>query len=540
MPRHSYDMYGNGSAKAQRPPPGINVRQEWINRLRAGQTAPMVGGQNDRTYPGAPARTGRSPKGTTTQYLQQQVADMMAPLDAGETARRQARGRGVRQPDWTAKLEVLDPDELTAEVFALKKVVLAHEMERKLLKAEIQRLERDSAKLEQVVKDQGEELMGTTGSSLAARDGGARSQTHLIVNLKQTIRGLRRELDATRRQRDEVEASVKCTDIEELTLVAKANFEEVQRLQLVLQSESTEGADGADAEGEYALAGTGVRPTAQAFLRLENENRWLKEENTELQSDLSKALEAAQALTSKLRAPPVAAGDERKYDGMEKPDLVKKVVEMENQVVLLQAELAGLHEKVSQHDEADDAAARKMGLKSMKEALSLKESIASLRAENRRLLKEAQESVDAAAAAGLATAQTAGPKSTLQESTGLLHSTRKVESEEGVVYQSYRPDSDAPIGHDAEAMPTQAASKTQPLASILAPPTVPDAKTATTEAGRRLEDKAIRTAKTKHDRWVKENEADINVAITEIQRAIRGHFARQAINKQLRDDTRLD
>lgn len=138
-----------------------------------------------------------------------------------------------------------------------------------------------------------------------------RGQTHLIVNLKQTIRGLRRELDVARTQREDLETSMRHTDMEELALVAKANFEEVQRLQLLLQSGGDgEGAD--DGEEDFEIAGTGVKPTVQAFQRLENENRWLKEENAELQSDLTQAIEAAQILTGKLRAPPVAPGDAEK------------------------------------------------------------------------------------------------------------------------------------------------------------------------------------------------------------------------------------
>lgn len=228
--------------------------------------------------------------------------------------------------------------------------------ERKLLKTEIQRLERDNSKLEEIVKEQGEEIAGplaggggTTLQGTASSDGAwdrfrrvarttavwgqglsiaamllltrmprihggpaGRANSHLVVNLKQTIRGLRKELDATRAHGVEVETSLRFTDMEELSLVARANFEEVQRLQLLLQS--GHGGDGNDDEGEedFDLAGTGVKPTAQAFQRMDNECRWLKEENAELQTDLTKAIEAGQILSGKLRAPPVAPGDGKK------------------------------------------------------------------------------------------------------------------------------------------------------------------------------------------------------------------------------------
>jgi hypothetical protein len=38
---------------------------------------------------------------------------------------RRTRGAGTRRADWSAKLEVLDPDQMTQQIFELKKTVLA-------------------------------------------------------------------------------------------------------------------------------------------------------------------------------------------------------------------------------------------------------------------------------------------------------------------------------------------------------------------------------------------------------------------------------
>lgn len=78
---------------------------------------------------------------------------------------------------------------------------------------------------------------------------------------------------------------------------------------------------------------------------------------------------------------------------MERPQLLKKLLEEESRVVMLQAEIAGLREKVAENEASEDAAARKVGLKSMKEAQELKEAVASLRHENQRLLREAEAAV---------------------------------------------------------------------------------------------------------------------------------------------------
>lgn len=126
---------------------------------------------------------------------------------------------------------------------------------------------------------------GAGAGAAAAADG--RSHAHLVVNLKQAIRQLRRELEAARAERDAMADSLKFTDMEELSLVARANFEEVQRLQLLLQSRG-DGGEGEDDEDEFDLTPSGVRPTAMAMQRLENETRFLRDENASLKADLNK------------------------------------------------------------------------------------------------------------------------------------------------------------------------------------------------------------------------------------------------------------
>eukprot|EP00037_Helgoeca_nana_P018596 m.177828 g.177828 ORF g.177828 m.177828 type:complete len:601 (-) comp24499_c0_seq2:116-1918(-) len=579
MSQHSYGMYGGGGGGAsRRRAPGINVRQEWTNNLRAGNAQPMTGGGKAKEYPGAPPHSGRSPQGSATNYVKQQVADLSSPHEARTAARRHTRRGGVRQPDWSSKLEVLDPDELTAEIFSLKKSVLAHETQRKLLKTEIQRLERDNSKLEEIVKEQGEEIAGplaggggTTLQGTASSDG--RANSHLVVNLKQTIRGLRKELDATRAHGVEVETSLRFTDMEELSLVARANFEEVQRLQLLLQS--GHGGDGNDDEGEedFDLAGTGVKPTAQAFQRMDNECRWLKEENAELQTDLTKAIEAGQILSGKLRAPPVAPGDGKKYETMQKPELVKKLLEEENRVVLLQAEIAGLREKCVAQDEAEDVAARRVGLKSAKEAQELKQAVSALRAENQRLLNDADAAIGSVAVArshsggspkvastGPIRVRAPGPSASgsqraaadpLSQSGagadstagGLLSSIRKTNHvgeadphDGSVVYQTYQPDDRDDAANRTRGTPDDLSMSTDTLrmSQVLEPPTVPDAQTATTSAGKRLEQKSTAAANAKRKRWLQENKGAVDVAITQIQSAIRGHAARRVIDTRIR------
>lgn len=126
---------------------------------------------------------------------------------------------------------------------------------------------------------------GAGGGTAAAADG--RSHAHLVVNLKQAIRQLRRELETARAERDAMADSLKFTDMEELSLIARANFEEVQRLQLLLQSRG-DGGEGEDDEDEFDLTPSGVRPTAMAMHRLENEARFLRDENASLKADLNK------------------------------------------------------------------------------------------------------------------------------------------------------------------------------------------------------------------------------------------------------------
>lgn len=99
------------------------------------------------------------------------------------------------------------------EIFHLKKHVMAHEHERRLLSTELQRTQRDKAKLEADVQA----MMSGGG------DGNGKNVA-LVISLKQVIRGLRDELAQTKHQLIAERDSLKQIKVDELNTMCSVLY----------------------------------------------------------------------------------------------------------------------------------------------------------------------------------------------------------------------------------------------------------------------------------------------------------------------------
>ncbi len=144
-----------------------------------------------------------------------------------------------------------DVQDLRDQMYQVKKELLAFKTERELLRSKIHHLEKE-------VRARDKELEAIAGTGSATERGAAAAMSsikieegRLVTALKQQVRELRDQIQ----QRDEalaaMETDIAATDIEELQLVAATQFQELQRLRILLEKrEDEEGAGtGRDATG---------------------------------------------------------------------------------------------------------------------------------------------------------------------------------------------------------------------------------------------------------------------------------------------------
>eukprot|EP00041_Stephanoeca_diplocostata_P028498 m.810300 g.810300 ORF g.810300 m.810300 type:complete len:703 (+) comp23384_c2_seq9:301-2409(+) len=427
---------------------------------------------------------------------------------------------GTRRRTTKTPVHVLDPDDMAHEIFHLKKHIMAHEHERRLLSTELQRTQREKARLETDVK-----------AIASGVDEGGGKKTALVISLKQVIRDLRGELSQARAQLDAERDSLKQIKVEELNTMCSVYYAETQRLRLLLAGGAASSAQDIGGHGVgVASDAVFVKPSAETMRQLKNENRFLKDEIAKLKTDFSATLDTLHKLRETMTAPPVAAGDNGKYAGVSREDLIDKCTGLENTVALLQAENRGLDAKRHASEKSTEDVLREFGFDSTASAVELRRALEHLQDENTRLRHETEGS-EAHRASSIAGGDATPHASVSHNAT---HATSALgSSTSSVFFSTNNPLEGATATPLAKASPERAAEQHALAALAAQAPAVPDAPMlSSSAAGKEIEEAGVKAALRQRKKFFDAHKDQVDAAITLIQKAVRGHVARRRIHAQ--------
>ncbi|XP_052400849.1 IQ domain-containing protein E isoform X2 [Carassius gibelio] len=250
----------------------------------------------------------KSPKGAdfivTSQYLKEALG-----MKKPKYSRPASNGYVPGTPDYKDKEEMYD------EIIDLKKTVQSQKAESDKMKAKLRRLEEESTKKDRQI----EQLLDPVKDPEYARvlvD--RKTDPRSIINrLKQRILRLEKQCKEKENALSQLQSDLKTTDMQEMKITVETYFEEVQRLQALL--ESTERSNKAESKNIRRQNKT----LSATVLKLTNTVQHLENENQELKKDLT--LEEMNMMDS-------PACRAKGYMDWSKQRLVRRILELEKRV----------------------------------------------------------------------------------------------------------------------------------------------------------------------------------------------------------------
>ncbi|XP_042572758.1 IQ domain-containing protein E-like isoform X2 [Cyprinus carpio] len=271
----------------------------------------------------------KSPKGAdysvTLEYLKEALG-----MKKPKYSRSASNGYVPGTPDYKDKEEMYD------EIIDLKKTVQSQKAELDKIKAKLRRLEEESTKkdrqIEQLLKDP-EYVKGLVDRKTDPRS--------IINGLKQRILRLEQQCKEKENALSQLQSDVKTTNTQEMKITVETYFEEVQRLQALL--ESTERGNKAESKNIRRQNKT----LSATVLKLINTVQHLEIENQELKNELileemnmidSPACRAKEMESSVIKENDVHLRKAVKKLGEEKKELQEKLTQRDEELKQLFAE----------------------------------------------------------------------------------------------------------------------------------------------------------------------------------------------------------
>ncbi|XP_042572761.1 IQ domain-containing protein E-like isoform X5 [Cyprinus carpio] len=281
----------------------------------------------------------KSPKGAdysvTLEYLKEALG-----MKKPKYSRSASNGYVPGTPDYKDKEEMYD------EIIDLKKTVQSQKAELDKIKAKLRRLEEESTKkdrqIEQLLKDP-EYVKGLVDRKTDPRS--------IINGLKQRILRLEQQCKEKENALSQLQSDVKTTNTQEMKITVETYFEEVQRLQALL--ESTERGNKAESKNIRRQNKT----LSATVLKLINTVQHLEIENQELKNELileemnmidSPACRAKEMESSVIKENDVHLRKAVKKLGEEKKELQEKLTQREQEMAALTIEINCLKVKLEE------------------------------------------------------------------------------------------------------------------------------------------------------------------------------------------------
>lgn len=456
----------------------------------------------------------------------------------------------------TEAAEVLDPDRMAGEIFELKKELLAHKTERKLMKTKVRQLEHECLVANKAAAAANTKAAAGTANSGDSAGAAITAPGSAAGDYKRIVRQLRTELQQERNAYTKLRQSLKSTQIGELELEAQIYHNEVLRLQEVLRSGT----------GDDTVCGV----SSATIRRVSDECQALRTENSELKADLQEALAAAYKLREDLSGPLSGGGDSGRFGKMTRDELVAELLGKEQAMTLLLAESKTASEKLAVREKDITSTLSERGFRSAEEVLDLRSRNESLEAEVSTLRSERDaymaRELDGFGGSGIAAAvRSAGSDaSTVAVQTSpnrfppahpaeTLNSISTTGQTSLVSRQSRSQASSISDQHQAISSVRRTLSPTPSSLStaLESVPTVPDAEglSACSEIGSTYTAGSKSAAKVQHQMqaaaarrrkvWFAEHKEEANAAITLIQSILRGHLARERLSREIEPSGRL-
>ncbi|XP_059409676.1 IQ domain-containing protein E-like isoform X2 [Carassius carassius] len=250
----------------------------------------------------------KSPKGAdysvTSQYLKEALG-----MKKPKYSHPASNGYVPGSPDYKDKEEMYD------EIIDLKKTVQSQKAESDKMKAKLRRLEEESTKKDRQI----EQLLDPVKDpEYARRLVDRKTDPRSIINgMKQRILRLEQQCKEKENALSQLQSDLKTTNMQEMKITVETYFEEVQRLQALL--ESTERGNKAESKNIRRQNKT----LSATVLKLTNTVQHLENENQELKKELT--LEEMNMMDS-------PACQAKGYMDWSKKRLVRRILELEKRV----------------------------------------------------------------------------------------------------------------------------------------------------------------------------------------------------------------
>eukprot|EP00039_Didymoeca_costata_P032671 m.38822 g.38822 ORF g.38822 m.38822 type:complete len:572 (+) comp9476_c0_seq2:404-2119(+) len=254
----------------------------------------------------------------------------------------------------------LDPEQLTHDIFLLKKEILAHQMKDKMNLTKISSLEKDLKKAYSTIR-QYESSQNQHGPNEKKGD------TLLVSGLKTELHKSRKETEKVKAELTRVKESIKNTDLEQAQLEVSVFYEETQRLTALLEQK----------EISQGSTTTGASPGIETIRKLQETNRILQADNIDLKEELETALNSESQLRANLDALGAKGGGSSKYDNLTRQGLLQELEKMENMCIVLKKELETVSKQSKEKNDALDASLKAAGLSSLDDIDKLRKKLKS-------------------------------------------------------------------------------------------------------------------------------------------------------------------
>jgi hypothetical protein len=360
---------GEGQTARPAPPTG---RDAWLATITARADA-------EGPRPGAPPRTGKPPNSSNSAFLNAIVEKItQRQLDASDPAMRPAR----------AAPELFDTEGLKDQLYQLKKELLAFRMERELLRAKVHQLERECRARESEI-----EQLSTSNPAASLGATSARAEdSRLVTALKQQVRELRAQVEERNAAVGALENDLRSTNADELRLVAATQFQELERLRVLLEQPSGDGAENlADPTGQHSM------PLAAALRDAKEEVKSLLVKNKQLTDELKQAKDLADVAQRDLDGHGVDPDLAQAFPNVRRGELMTRLRAAETEASLLREQNASLSNELStiiKHNKELPFVAERMETLTARQAelIAAKEAaIIALNEERQRLLVLAEQ-----------------------------------------------------------------------------------------------------------------------------------------------------
>ncbi|XP_073698996.1 IQ domain-containing protein E [Garra rufa] len=259
----------------------------------------------------------KSPKGADYSVTQTSISTTSTPeylkealgMKKPKYSRSASNGYVPGTPDYKDKEEMYD------EIIDLKKTIQSQKAESDKIKAKLRRLEEESTKKDRQI----EQLLDPVKDPEYARGlVDRKTDPRSIINgLKQRVLRLEQQCKEKENALSQLQSDLKTTNMQEMKITVETYFEEVQRLQTLL--ESTERSN----KAESKVTRRQNKTLSATVLKLTNTVQHLEKENQELKKELT------QEEMNMMESPACRA---KGYMDWSKQRLVRRILELEKRV----------------------------------------------------------------------------------------------------------------------------------------------------------------------------------------------------------------